>query len=441
MSRRPILLASGIAALLFLGVLAWMLFPSTPAPTKKLADGSTITLLKITTGTNHVYVPGNILQRTAARFLSDAWLKKLNITRMIVSRSSSPWQDGRVNQVVWVSVNGPVTMPPKTTGTYTYSAVIRDEGGGEISGYSVISPNTPGGRVHGFCLSLLPTGSRMLNVQIQRRVFTPGGGWSTEAPEILAGLDIPNPVFIKHPAWHATPLPVQLTQDDFDLTLFSLGPPDDGPSAPRVKSSEPISFVHARLKEHTGVTNHWSITKVRLIDEAGAESQGPNAMMGEREFGKGLQDQDFYYLFPGRFSTNSLYKVRFTLTASAYARNESITFPNVPIPGRGTNRFTPLTAKVDGFTISITNFTINGDIFATLQPPTPWGRLRCVRSDPSPPGGAKQFSEQTVTSNYYHGQLWYRPASISIDLTFEWKRERIIDVIVRPTAAKSSTSP
>ena len=107
MSRRPILLASGIAALLFLGALAWMLFPSTPAPTKKLADGSTITLLKITTGTNHVYVPGNILQRTAARFLSDAWLKKLNITPMIVSRSSSPWQPVRVNQVVWVSMNGP----------------------------------------------------------------------------------------------------------------------------------------------------------------------------------------------------------------------------------------------------------------------------------------------------------------------------------------------
>ena len=174
MRRRLLFLALGIGALLFVGVLAWHFFYSPPALTKTLTDGSTVTFLKITTGTNHTHLTGTILQRTAARFLSDAWLRKLKITRARGQLNFRAFAMSNSNHVFWVNLSGPSFIQPMPGGNFIYNVTVGDDAGGEMKNQSLSTYRTPDGQLCAFAISILPTGSPRLRVRVQRRLFTTG---------------------------------------------------------------------------------------------------------------------------------------------------------------------------------------------------------------------------------------------------------------------------
>src|SRR2546426_10606987 len=68
--------------------------------TRTLADGSALTLRRITIGTKHRYVSGNLLQRTAGRALPDSWAKKLGA--QVVTYNSS-----NVTRIIWMESLAP----------------------------------------------------------------------------------------------------------------------------------------------------------------------------------------------------------------------------------------------------------------------------------------------------------------------------------------------
>jgi len=63
--------------------------------TKTLPDGSVLTLRRITKGTKHRYVSGNVFQSMADRVLPERWAKKLGA--QVVTYNSS-----NVTHIVWL---------------------------------------------------------------------------------------------------------------------------------------------------------------------------------------------------------------------------------------------------------------------------------------------------------------------------------------------------
>src|SRR5437867_7156612 len=121
--------------------------------TKTLPDGSILTLRRITKGTKHRYVVGNLVQRTAGRVLPDAWAKKLGA--QVVSYNTS-----NRTHVIWLERIAP-TNSPRGSGLQTslLSRITNDAGFDRL--YEPAAQlYTPGRQIHAFRLDACPTDSR-----------------------------------------------------------------------------------------------------------------------------------------------------------------------------------------------------------------------------------------------------------------------------------------
>ena len=434
MSHRPILLAPGIAALLFLGVLAWMLFPSTPARTKTLADGSIITLRKVSTGTNFVYDTRNLLQRTTGKFMSPKWQARLGL-RPGIGPIPLPSESGTgVVHWFWLSMKGPIihNLPGGIRPSSTLA--LKDDSGGEI--HTQCQSLLPGASElsYLFQVPMLPTGSRRLSAEL-----LPPHPISTLfsqpiPPPPIPAFDIANPDYIAAPKWQPTLLPLTNGEDGFQLAITAFEV-DAEPVFRRQRGIfERGTTLDGTVSRLSATGPGWKVSSARLFNEAGREArEAPNLTEAR----------------PGRFSlrcndalaTNSLWKLRFYLEADPPDLRGDAIWLEVPNPA--------VTGKLPGvITTNVGNVVVKFyaeglyDSFTIItSPPELLRRLRCTRILPKEGEWVSRLHTAAVRSGYYAGQWRVLPGGATILFKLEWEHLRTVEVILRPTTAQPAGNP
>ena len=99
--------------------------------TKTLPDGSILSLRKITKGTKHRYVSGNVLQRTADRVLPERWAKK-------VGGQAVTYTSSNVTHILWLELSRP-TNSTRRTGFFTILGAHITNGAGFDRSYQYVA--------------------------------------------------------------------------------------------------------------------------------------------------------------------------------------------------------------------------------------------------------------------------------------------------------------
>jgi len=133
-------------------------------PTRTLADGTVLTLRRITIGTKHRYVSGNLLQRTVGRALPDAWAKRLGA--QVVSYNSS-----NATRVLWMEHLASSNSLRSYGFQTTFGPHITNDAGFDRSYRATAQLYAAGRYIQGFLLDACPTDSRIIPITIRQQSF------------------------------------------------------------------------------------------------------------------------------------------------------------------------------------------------------------------------------------------------------------------------------
>lgn len=373
--------------------------------TRTLPDGSVLTLRRITKGTKHRYVSGNLLQRTVGRVVPEPWSKKLGAK--VVSYNSS-----NSTHVIWLERSAPTTSL-RSYGFQSSLGLRITNGSGFDRSYSLVAQLfTPAGHMQGYLLDGCPTDSRNIRVTL--------GQQPSDKPPAVS-FDLPNPDFVARRKWHRLPCPTSVEQDDVSLRLerFTTGVQNSA-SAMGLPSTE-LAFV---IRDRAVPTNNWFARSVRLLNEAGSEFLLPVQPTDASRARTNVS-------FPFDCSSAEPYKLRFELRRTSYGPGEQHGFQAVPVPTANGPLSPPLHAKLQGFTLVVI-LAPGGAITARIEPPTSAWRLDLVRVVDDH-GRWLQVRGSSSNDGVFSGTIALETDSAKVDLTFGLTRLRALEVIVQPS--------
>jgi hypothetical protein len=136
--------------------------------------------------------------------------------------------------------------------------------------------------------------------------------------------------------------------------------------------------------------------------------------------------------FRGGLSTNVPWRLRFSLARTSHASNELFTVRDVPIPGRSDRRFEPVSAALQGVTLTVTGFRVRNIVAAEISPPDEALRLELVRAVDDQRREIKRGSTGLSGRASYGFGLQLPTNAAAVDLTFAVLRSREIEVTVQP---------
>lgn len=239
---------------MLLGVVTAMLLLDTShkANTKNAPDGTVVRLLKHTSGTQHVHTVGNVLQRTAAPFLSGPQLKKFKIHTLI-------HQTANYAHAFWFEVTGTSTSKLPPGRMFSYLAAVHDDTGCFHVGRTVNMARGNGRDLMGFETPAFPTTSRTLHVVLHRGAHAIPVLETTNASTFLAAFDVPNPEYLGDSRWQAQNLPIHIQEDGLDFALKAFVRLPDAP----------IMEIDSDLLQPNGSTNQWLLRGLQVVNEHG----------------------------------------------------------------------------------------------------------------------------------------------------------------------------
>jgi hypothetical protein len=373
--------------------------------TKTLPDGSVLTLRRITKGTKHRYVSGNLLQRTLGRVVPDPWAKKLGAG--VVSFNSS-----NCTHVIWLERSWSTNLLRSYGFSSGIGFRITTEAGFDRQYLQVAQLATPSCEVWGFHFDAVPTDSR--NIRFA------AGRYALDRTSHVT-FEVPNPTFVAHRAWQPPPRPIVVEQDDVSLLLerFTTGV-QKSPGAQGFPSTE-IAFV---IRDRAVPTNNWFARSVRIFNEAGSEFLPP-ILPTEASLARTNAS------FPGGLSSAEPYKLRFELRRTSYGPEDQHVFVAVSVPKANGPASQHLSAKLQGFTLVLA-LTANGGVTARIEPPANDWRLDPVRVVDDH-GRWLQVRGSSSNDGRFSGAIVLKSDSATIDVTFGLTRLRTLEVIAQPS--------
>ncbi len=409
--RRRVVWAAVVFAVLA-AVLAVGLYRTEPAvQTQTLADGSVMILRGVTFGRVHHLAMGNLLQRSAGRWIPAMVGRHLGL-QVLAYSNTQPCL------VVWAEQKKPgTTRRPK--GGYTATPVIvSDDAGTEFEhvGAAFGSQGT-NYLVEAFPFSAFPHASRMVNICIR--------AFDYEKKQYLdARFRVPNPAFARAPVGTPTAYPVRVQQDElaFELSDFHPCAPPAGSRARR----EAWMSTSYRILDKANPTNDWRVRGISVCDDAGA-GYSPSAFRGLPGASRTNAQ------FRGGLGTNTEWLLRFSLERESYSSNELVTIRHVPIPGRSEEPFAPVSVEAQEVTLTVTGFNGANYVLASFSPPAEDLRLQLLRLvDDQGREGRITVTGMADNAKYHFGVVLEKDAKWA-DLTFALRRDRKVEVCARPT--------
>lgn len=292
--RRLLLLALGCLAVLAVLTLFLLAPDSRRGQSVTLADGTKITLLKITSGTNHQYFDGNALQRVGHQLLPRRWAAK-------TGGAPVDFYTPNPTHCFWVQcVSSSNSGNPPNAG-FSGSSAITDDAGGYYRLQRSVCARRQLDTVEVIILPVPPTGSRKL-----RLTFTLFQNGSQPARDDF--IDMDNPAYLPQPKWKAEKFPIHVVSGDLELIVYEVRPalpavysPVNGP----VPAPYPtISRLRYDLRNRAATNTFVALKQWEIINERGGRMMAQGHSPAMNHFGVGD-------MFDGVLSTNSLWRFRF----------------------------------------------------------------------------------------------------------------------------------
>ncbi|HEU0009086.1 MAG TPA: hypothetical protein VFT34_04635 [Verrucomicrobiae bacterium] len=373
--------------------------------TQTLADGSVLTLRRITKGTKHRYVSGNLLQRTASRALPESWAKKLGA--QVVTYNSS-----NVTHVIWMERLASSNSLRSYGFQTTFGPYITNDAGFDRSYRATAQLYAAGRDIQGFLLDACPTDSRIIPITIRQQSFA-------RLPNV--SFNMSNPDFVARRRWQARPCPISVDQDQVSLCVERFTTRTHDPTTPTAGPWTELSFM---IRDRAVPTNNWFARSVRLFNEAGSEFLPP-LLPTEASLARTNAS------FPFGLSSAEPYKLSFELRRTSYGPEDQHVFVAVPVPAANGPTSQPQRAKLQGFTLVLA-LTPGGGISARIEPPTSAWRLDPVRVVDDH-GRWLQVRGSSSNDGRFSGAVALKADSATVDLTFGLTRLRTLEVIAQPS--------
>jgi hypothetical protein len=417
MPKRQIILLSLLACAAALIALLW-LFQQPQPPTHTLPDGSKIILRRVSYGTLHQFEVGNPWQRLAARVVPSIFAKKYPTLRF--SDTNNP------TLMLWFEHVG---AKPSTNYTYggnphytdppDWQGLFDDSGTDFEIYYPEVSAQTTGRVVQGFRFGALPTSSRQLH--FRHVIADSASAWNN-----IAVFTFDNPAYRPQPTNHTT-YPITSQQGNTTIILKNFHPKKQREN--RVKEMELQFDTFENGKRDPTLELH----EIAVFDPNGGQYR-PGSWGWSRPK-KNRYDMEF----DGGLSTNSLWKLRFSLWHENFLTNEYITITNLSIPPASKtsvelaripfNDTTLVLHREPGFP----NLTVN--ITALIPNAEENYFLRLIEA---PMVNRKPFDwsrklDHNSQSDAHLG-FGFPPGTTNIDLKFGLTKKHIIETTAQPTA-------
>lgn len=312
-----------LIVLLVAAGITWLTVQRPKPQTLLLADGSQLTLLQVTHGTNHVCVYGpwwqDLLDSLRARIGVKAPRRRATIT------------SAETNSVmVWLRHDPPapgLAWPPP------YFLSVADENNLESK-----LRQTPNVRVNlraafgrpsmitGWELPEHPRRAKEFRIRLYQRGVD-------GTPARIAELTVPNPASGKFPIWQADPLPATRRTDKLEITLSKLETGLTAEEAGIAWASEggrSLSRAIFTVKEDGVPTGRWGVSRLRVSNAAGEVRQC-------RAFDSAWQDEQRIITFEGGlWLEESAWKLEIAFVRNAaYPPEEHWVIKGVPVPRPG----------------------------------------------------------------------------------------------------------
>jgi hypothetical protein len=329
------------------GVLLLIRRPAPPAPTVTLPDGSRITLVAVTCGTNHVVGP--LLGRLAARLpvkIRDFLVQQGGERFSFTSMQTPVWQ-----MRIWYSVSAlpGITAAPGQSYTTHLAGTDGFVSGEEAHMWATGSPNSVG-------FSAWPQRSCEIELRICKHAENIRG------PEHVGSLRFQNPAFKPYPQWVPESLPVTKTVNGLDVTLdkFSTGHGNNRSVgqdlkgrvgieySPRLPDGPNNSAFEVRFRSPGNTNESWTVSKARLSDATGnsVASTGSNQSL--------LGDRQVFSFSPSLWPDESAWRLEVEAKRTkGFADSELVVFKGVPLPAIGQTNSHLLRQSVGGIQITL----------------------------------------------------------------------------------------
>jgi hypothetical protein len=404
---------------------AW-LFLGNPSPTsQRLAAGSTVSLLDVSYGRNHVLVIGPIWHRVLGRLLPQKAARRLGIHLISVTTTNDAL-------VVWTELRdfaGPANqmVPAPLT--------ISDGRGTEIFEHSPLTHwSTTNRLVQGTVFSVVPRGSNRLCVRV-------GSFNAVDRARQTLLFHTPNPTPRLRPAWQASPFPIEPQAGDLKFVLTGLRPLHRQEGRFAETDAETWMAASCHFSEMGSVSTNWRVANVEVFDEAGGRHE-PDS----HSYSTGAELTRKEVEFRGGLGTNAVWKLRLTLAKTGgFSSNEVVSLDRLPIPAADSGSSRPISVDIEGVKLSIHTefFNMNHPrLAAYLSVPDANVQLVALRLvDQS--GANIRFSPY---GNQFNGSFFWSlpprpegerrnimlPETDFMDATLALSRLRYVELLVRP---------
>ncbi len=263
-------LSLGVLLIVVAGGIVWLAKHLPKPHTIALPDGSQLTLVKVTRGTNHIYRYGRGWQD----FLYPLLPLKL---RVKLSARVMEWNSfNRDSVMVWFRRDGLPSSAAAATRLYLSAA---DEHGLEsplqltahttrTAGATPPTTNTVATQISGWELAGFPKRSRQFNILAHCPT-------QTELSRV-GGFRIPNPARRRFPVWTAEALPATRQTNGLAVTLIKLETGMSGVmSGPRLGiPARVFSRATLQFNENGVVTEGWAVTRILARSATGETRSG-----------------------------------------------------------------------------------------------------------------------------------------------------------------------
>jgi hypothetical protein len=432
MSKKRMLLVAALMVV-FIGLASWLLLtqdkPQPLSPPVTLPDGTSVRLLAVTYGTNHVF--GTRAARMFARlplaiqdFLSD--LPGVSIAPAQMTTTPIPelllWLDQRTNGV---------GSPPSSS---AYLTAVLGDGSNFISGTEPgVASSTPMSLTYPLRFAAFPRRDRQITLNIFQH-DSDGGA------RLCGSLSFINPHSQTYPQWQPETLPVTRRAGDLEVTLQRVesGTTDSG--------GKNETSVYLKFHPLTNDNEVWTAEGAEVSDATGnsVHSSGSTWSWGENPVLR---------FSPGLWPGEAAWKLKLEFKKTDGLRPEEIfAFKNVPLGVLDQTNAVGRTTNIAGVTVTLQSIyrraPITNSSWTSLQfsmvhvsvsgmvAGTELDMLR-MECDAGKTSHADSWSSGGDERDYGFREIPL--AAQTADFTFAVQQSRTVEFIVKPELPKPKT--
>jgi hypothetical protein len=432
---------------LLVGIVCWLLLTrQKPQPLPaliKLPDGTSLRILAVTYGTNHVF--GTKMARITTRLpvalqdiLVDVFGQRAAPAQSITTPTPEllVWLDHRTN-----------STGATTPGSAYFTALLGD-GSNFISGPDVsVNSFLPWSQVEALHFGVFSRRDRQITLNIFHHNST--GGVS-----LCNRLSFVNPLYRNYPQWQAEPLPATKRTDDVEVSLraFETGHDNNSSISYRRDGSSLLAGGTNRLdgQNHTSMslkfrpltnTNEiWQVAGVEISDATGnsAHNSGMTSWGGNAV---GL-----FSFTPGLWPTEAAWKLKLEIKRSeGFRPEEMFVFKHVPLGALGRTNTIAWATNVAGITVTLqsicrrapqTNDSWSSsqisDVHFTISQPPAGTQLDLLRMvcDTGITNHSDSWGSSSNERDYYYRDIPL--AAQTADFTLAVQQSRTVEFTVKP---------